>query len=129
MYTKFSGKLTFPTSWNISFSETFAYVLSEWSLIFVGTDRFHGFTANLSISVKISGQHIYWKFSVFFMCYFLFDKTATGVRLKKWSSKIKSFLTYFSPRFHYYTPRKRSENFGFLTFSGGIEMDHWAKMG
>ena len=69
-------------------------------------------------------------FSFFYVLFpFLFDKTATGVRVKKWSSKIKSFLTYFSPRFHYYTPRKRSENFGFLTFSGGIEMDHWAKMG
>ena len=33
-------------------------------------------------------------------------------------------LTHFSPVSHFYTPWK-----GFLTFSGGIEMWHWTKMG
>ena len=31
-------------------------------------------------------------------------------------------LTHFSPVSHFYTPRKRQKTFGFLTFSGGIEM-------
>ena len=31
--------------------------------------------------------------------------------------------------YHFYTPLKRQKTFGFLTFLGGIEMGHWAKMG
>ena len=30
--------------------------------------------------------------------------------------------------FHFYTPLKRPETKGFLLFSGGIAMEHWAKM-
>ena len=35
-------------------------------------------------------------------------------------------LTHFNPMFHFCTPLKTSEN---LSFSGGIEIDHWTKMG
>ena len=42
---------------------------------------------------------------------------------------IKSVLTYFRPMFHFYTPWKRYKTKGFLTFSGGTEIDHWTKMG
>ena len=38
-------------------------------------------------------------------------------------------FTHFSPMFHFLTPWKRQKIFGLLTFSGGIEMEHWAKMG
>ena len=38
-------------------------------------------------------------------------------------------LTHFSPVSHFCTPWKRQKTFGFLTFSGGIEMWHWTKMG
>ena len=31
--------------------------------------------------------------------------------------------------FHFYTPENVIKNFGFLTFSEGIEMEHWTKMG
>ena len=34
-------------------------------------------------------------------------------------------LTHFSPVSHFYTPWKCQKTFGFLTFSGGIEMWHW----
>ena len=30
--------------------------------------------------------------------------------------------------FYFYTPRKRQKTFGFDTFLGGIEMDHWGKL-
>ena len=30
--------------------------------------------------------------------------------------------------FHFYTPGKRQKTFGLLTFSRGIEMEHWAEM-
>ena len=38
-------------------------------------------------------------------------------------------LTHFRPLLHFYTPWKHQETFGFLTFSGVIEMEHWVKMG
>ena len=38
-------------------------------------------------------------------------------------------LTHFSPIFHVCIPLKRQKTKGFLKFSGGIEMKHWAKMG
>ena len=41
----------------------------------------------------------------------------------------KSALTHFSPMSHIYTPWKRQKTYGFLTFSEGIEMWHWTKMG
>ena len=37
-----------------------------------------------------------------------------------------SVLTHFSLMFHSYTPWKRKKIKGFLTFPGGIEMEHWA---
>ena len=37
-------------------------------------------------------------------------------------------LTHFIPMFHLYTPWKRPKTFGFLTFSGSIEMRNWVKM-
>ena len=30
--------------------------------------------------------------------------------------------------FYFYTPRKRQKTFGFLSFSGIIEIEHWAEM-
>ena len=41
----------------------------------------------------------------------------------------KRSLTHFSPMSHFYTTWKRQKTIGFLTFSGGIEMWHWTKMG
>ena len=38
-------------------------------------------------------------------------------------------LTHLSPMFHFYTPWKRQKTFSFLTFSGVIELEHWAKIG
>ena len=38
-------------------------------------------------------------------------------------------LTHFSSVSHFYTLWKRQKTFGFLAFSGGIEMWHWTKMG
>ena len=38
------------------------------------------------------------------------------------------FLTHFSPVLHFYIPWKSQKTKGFLMFSGGIDMDHWAKM-
>ena len=42
-------------------------------------------------------------------------------------SKIAEYsLTHFNPMFYFCTPCKRQKTFGFLTFSGEIEMEHWA---
>ena len=38
------------------------------------------------------------------------------------TSEMSLVLTHFSPVSHFYTPWKRQKTYGFLTFSGGIEM-------
>ena len=48
---------------------------------------------------------------------------------KPHNGKNSYYLTHFSPVSHFYIPWKRQETKGFLTFSGGIEMWHWTKMG
>ena len=50
------------------------------------------------------------------------------IKYLKFSQNWKQILTNFSPMFHFYSPWKRHKTFGFLTFSGGIEMEHWSKM-
>ena len=45
------------------------------------------------------------------------------------SHKVFLLFTYFIPIFHLYNPLKKSETRGFLTFSGGIEMNHWRENG
>ena len=42
---------------------------------------------------------------------------------------INCYFTHFSPIFHFYTLWKRQKTCGFLTFSGGIEMEYCSKMG
>ena len=49
-------------------------------------------------------------------------------KLKFYVKLINFNLTHFIPIFHLYTPWKRPKTFGFLTFSGGIEMRNWVKM-
>ena len=44
-------------------------------------------------------------------------------------SYFDQILTHFRPMFHFYTPWKHQKTGGFLMFSGGIEMEHWLKMG
>ena len=38
-------------------------------------------------------------------------------------------LTHFQPMSHFYTPWKDQKTGGFLIFSGGIEVEHWLKIG
>ena len=38
-------------------------------------------------------------------------------------------LTHFSPMLHFYTSWKHQKAFGFLIFSGGIEMEFYRKWG
>ena len=44
------------------------------------------------------------------------------------SCELWARVAHFSPIFYFYTPWKRRKTKGFLTFSGCIEMSHWAKM-
>ena len=60
--------------------------------------------------------------------YLLFHKTY-GHWTRQSHKLAGSSLTHFSPVSHFYTPWKRQKTKGFLTFSGGIEMWHWTKMG
>ena len=56
-----------------------------------------------------------------------FDGTRMSGFQSKFIIKIAQRLTYVSPMLHFYTPWKRLKTFGFLKFSGGIEMKHWRK--
>ena len=40
-----------------------------------------------------------------------------------------NILTHFKPMLHFYTPWKRQKTRGFLTLSGGMEIEHWLIMG
>ena len=42
---------------------------------------------------------------------------------------LMSISTHFRSVFHYYTLWERQKTSGFLTFSGGIEMEHWTWYG
>ena len=50
------------------------------------------------------------------------------ILLNKISLRLFIALTHFSPVSHFYTPWKRQKTYGFLMFSGGIEIWHWTKM-
>ena len=43
--------------------------------------------------------------------------------------RIRNVFDPFWPNGPSLYPLKTSKNFGFLTFSGGIEIEHWGKMG
>ena len=60
-----------------------------------------------------------------------YDKAFLGfVYLRTFDLLLKlSTLTHFSPVLQFCTPWKRQETKGFLTFSEGIEIWHWIKMG
>ena len=56
----------------------------------------------------------------------------TDINIKEDSNIQKRYtelLTHFSPVSHFYIHWERQKTFGFLTFSGSIEMWNWAKMG
>ena len=39
------------------------------------------------------------------------------------------YVTHFKPMFNFYTPWKLQKTWGFLTFSGGVEMKQWLEKG
>ena len=51
------------------------------------------------------------------------------VREKVMDISFLSILIYFSQMLYFCNSWTRHKTFGFLTFPGGIEMEHWAKMG
>ena len=62
-------------------------------------------------------------------CFWCFQGVEKGCIENEWvkqQGRISS-LAHFSPTFHFYTTCEFPE-FGFLTFSGGVEIEHWAKM-
>ena len=56
-------------------------------------------------------------------------QSLTEAAIKSLILKIAVRLTQFSPVSYFYNPGKRQKSFDFLSFSGGIEMWHWTKMG
>ena len=44
-------------------------------------------------------------------------------------SRLVLFLTHYCPVFLFYTPRKHQKTVGFMMFTEGTKMEHWAVMG
>ena len=69
------------------------------------------------------GKNFYVFFAIFFV----------SCRIKFYLQSLTDFgnatLMNFEPTFHFYSPWKRQKTRSFLTFSGGIEMEHWLDMG
>ena len=66
---------------------------------------------------------------IYFLSTFALALVSPSIKIT--SSQLKLFgliLTHFSPMFQFYTPQKHQKTKGFLAFSVGIEMGHWAKM-
>ena len=85
-------------------------------------------TMHVVVSVIILEQCKFWLQLTFFCCLFLkFKERSPIVPLPLSENFGMTFLTHFSPMFHFYTPWIHQKTKGFLTFSGGIEMEHWAK--
>ena len=66
-------------------------------------------------------------------------RNAHNTKTKNYAERIKqrkkevmvwtfTFLSHFSPIFQTYTSWKRQKTKGFLTFSAGIEMEHWVNI-
>ena len=55
--------------------------------------------------------------------------TRSSAQMNQVIAKVNDLLNHFSPVSDFCTPWKRQKTFGFLTFSGGIEMWHWTEMG
>ena len=72
-------------------------------------------------------------FSILTNITFNFFSCSNFLSFEKWVPKLfkLSFvgLTLFKRIPHFYTPLKRQKIKGFLTFSGGIEIDHWCEKG
>ena len=60
-----------------------------------------------------------------------YNRRFTGMAINSANivNQVKAYLTHFGPMFHFHTSWKRQKSFNFLTFSGGVEMEHWAKLG
>ena len=43
--------------------------------------------------------------------------------------EVKDSLTHFQSMFHFHTPWEHHKTYSFFLFSGGIEVEHWLKMG
>ena len=94
--------------------ESFATIVHGWKTLIIA--------AKLSI-LDIAGSGYASELE------FLQIKELGDVLLINGKSNFINPLARFSPVSHLYTPWKRQKTFGFLTFSEGIEMWHWTKMG
>ena len=58
----------------------------------------------------------------------LFLQNTSGQLITYIGKKAVSNWSILAQMFHFYIPWKRRKTKAFLTFSGGIKMEHWAKM-
>ena len=93
---------------NFSFSENSTYTLDEWSRM---------------ISVILSTNESLDEWSRMISVILSTNESLLTVDGHKWH------IRYINPMSLFYSPWKCQKAFGFLTFSGGMETEHWTKMG
>ena len=90
--------------------------------------RPHYLDVSQYLSLKFtSGEHI--QLITFLNLGILEWRVGSGIPYTPLQKKGSFPLTHFSLMSHFYTPWKRQKIIGFPTFSGGIEMWHWVKIG
>ena len=109
----------------ISITDFFSNTAYKWSF------PLRIFSVNVTKSaVSCEFGHIYWRNPQWKTSFFVLWKWIEVFPVETPSSKVTiRYLIHFSPMSHFYTPWKRKKILGFLTFSGGIEMWRWTKMG
>ena len=98
--------------------------LNSWSFLFLSA-FVHSF---ITINNLVNFPHVF-ETHLIETTEKLSDSLSTSGKSINFQEKVMLNLTHFSPVSHFYTPWKRQKTFGFLTFSGGIEIWHWTKMG
>ena len=83
--------------------------------------------AQISVYQDLLTYHNHHRhYQLFFGIYL--EKCLLG-RIFTFGKSLPYSLIHFRPIFHFYTPKKRQKTKGYLKFFGGIEVDHWAKVG
>ena len=123
----------------LGISELVYFKHHRYNYLFIMTCGYLQYIWRCSIFIlKINYYYYYYYYFSLGPCNFHFGvkKQATpGPNVSLFSSIVVKHdlgctrLTHFRPVFPFYTPWKRQKTFGFLTFSGGIEREHWPEMG
>ena len=79
--------------------------------------------------IRLSFTLLFFVFPEIFDNWYCNFKIQFSAIAKTIITKVLLLLTHFQPMFHFFTSWKHQKTSGFLTFSGGFEIQHWLEMG